>query len=98
MDGANKVVRLTVPQANCTVEEFGQFPYRLLDWFLLLSRMGKSYTPAAPPQSCLSHARRTELAQVTPGLSQSDPVEGKGTCEIIQQQQSNCSLGIADLY
>ncbi|XP_067093065.1 SPARC-like protein 1 [Osmerus mordax] len=52
-----------VPQANCTEEEFGQFPYRLLDWFLLLSRMGKSYTPAAPPQSCLSHARRTELAQ-----------------------------------
>lgn len=52
-----------VPKAKCTEEELSQFPYRLLDWFLLLSRMGKSYSPAAPPQSCLSHARRTQLAQ-----------------------------------
>ncbi|XP_056290966.1 follistatin-related protein 1 [Pseudoliparis swirei] len=53
-----------VPKANCTEEELSQFPYRLLDWFLLLSRMGKSYTPVAPPQNCLSHAQRTQLAQV----------------------------------
>ncbi|KAM6956114.1 SPARC-like protein 1 [Aplochiton taeniatus] len=52
-----------VPKANCTMEEFGQFPYRLLDWFLLLSRMGQSYTPTAPTQSCLTHAQRTQLAQ-----------------------------------
>ncbi|XP_029961704.1 SPARC-like protein 1 [Salarias fasciatus] len=25
--------------------------------------MGRSYTPAAPTQSCLSHAQRTQLAQ-----------------------------------
>ncbi|CAK6953035.1 SPARC [Scomber scombrus] len=52
-----------VPKANCTEEELGQFPYRLLDWFLLLSRMGESYAPAALPQSCLSHTQRTQLAQ-----------------------------------
>ncbi|XP_052009044.1 SPARC-like protein 1 isoform X2 [Xyrauchen texanus] len=50
-------------EAECSVEEFGQFPYRLLDWFLLLSRMGKRYTPVAPSQSCLSHTQRTQLAQ-----------------------------------
>ncbi|XP_041803848.1 SPARC isoform X1 [Chelmon rostratus] len=52
-----------VPKAKCTEEELSQFPYRLLDWFLLLSRMGESYAPAAPPQSCLSHGERTQLAQ-----------------------------------
>ncbi|KAK7901883.1 hypothetical protein WMY93_018652 [Mugilogobius chulae] len=52
-----------VPRANCTQEELGQFPYRLLDWFLLLSRMGESYAPDAPTQSCLSHAQRIQLAQ-----------------------------------
>ncbi|XP_026045093.1 SPARC-like protein 1 [Astatotilapia calliptera] len=52
-----------VPKGKCTEEELGQFPYRLLDWFLLLSRMGESYAPAAPPQSCLSHTQRTQLAQ-----------------------------------
>ncbi|XP_039995648.1 SPARC-like protein 1 [Xiphias gladius] len=52
-----------VPKAKCTEEELGQFPYRLLDWFLLLSRMGESYAPAAPPQSCLSHTQRTQLAK-----------------------------------
>ncbi|XP_041921698.1 SPARC-like protein 1 [Alosa sapidissima] len=52
-----------VPRAQCTDEEFGQFPYRLLDWFLLLSRMGESYDPKAPSQSCLSHTARTQLAQ-----------------------------------
>ncbi|XP_056148273.1 SPARC [Lampris incognitus] len=52
-----------VPKANCTEEELGQFPYRLLDWFLLLSRMGESYPPGAPTQSCLSRAQRTQLAQ-----------------------------------
>ncbi|XP_055782461.1 SPARC-like [Salvelinus fontinalis] len=52
-----------VPKTNCTEEEYGQFPYRLMDWFLLLSRMGKSYAPYALPQSCLSHAQRTQLAQ-----------------------------------
>lgn len=35
-----------------------------MDWFLLLSRMGESYAPGAPPQSCLSHTQRTQLAQV----------------------------------
>ncbi|KAM3605966.1 uncharacterized protein V6R79_008067 [Siganus canaliculatus] len=52
-----------VPKAKCTADELSQFPYRVLDWFLLLSRMGESYAPAAPPQSCLSHAHRTQLAQ-----------------------------------
>nr|XP_020459117.1 SPARC-like [Monopterus albus] len=52
-----------VQKAKCTEEELGQFPYRLLDWFLLVSRMGESYAPAALAQSCLSHAQRTQLAQ-----------------------------------
>ncbi|XP_052002053.1 SPARC-like protein 1 isoform X2 [Xyrauchen texanus] len=52
-----------VSKAECFEEEFGQFPYRLLDWFLLLSRMGEKYTPAAPSQSCLTHTQRTQLAQ-----------------------------------
>ncbi|KAM9848014.1 SPARC-like protein 1 [Aulostomus maculatus] len=54
---------LSVPKAKCTWEELGQFPYRLLDWFLLLSRIEESRSPVAPPQSCLSHAQRTQLAQ-----------------------------------
>nr|XP_021328860.1 follistatin-related protein 1-like isoform X2 [Danio rerio] len=53
-----------VSETGCSEEEFGQFPYRLLDWFLLLSRMGERYTPAAPSQSCLSHTQRMQLAQV----------------------------------
>ncbi|XP_060943742.1 SPARC [Limanda limanda] len=52
-----------VPKDKCTEDELGQFQYRLLDWFLLLSRMGESYAPAAPPQTCLSHAQKTHLAQ-----------------------------------
>ncbi|KAF6736313.1 SPARC-like protein 1 [Oryzias melastigma] len=52
-----------VSKSECTEEELGQFPFRLLDWFLLLNRMGKSYVPAALPQSCLSYAQRTQLAQ-----------------------------------
>ncbi|MED6287022.1 hypothetical protein CHARACLAT_012210, partial [Characodon lateralis] len=52
-----------VPKSKCTEEELGQFPYRLLDWFLLLRQMGESYTPAALPQTCLSHAQRTQLAK-----------------------------------
>ncbi|KAM9804132.1 SPARC [Neosynchiropus ocellatus] len=52
-----------VPKAGCTMEELGQFPYRLLDWFLLLSRMGKFYVPAGPSQICLSHDQRLQLAQ-----------------------------------
>ncbi|XP_031434927.1 SPARC [Clupea harengus] len=52
-----------VPKAQCKEEEFGQFPYRLLDWFLLLSRMGESYDPNAPSQSCLSRTARIQLAQ-----------------------------------
>ena len=60
----NTVPHHLVPRANCTLEELGQFPYRLLDWFLLLSRMGESYAPDAPSQSCLSHAQRKQLAQV----------------------------------
>uniref|UniRef100_A0A3P8UZH9 SPARC-like 2 n=1 Tax=Cynoglossus semilaevis TaxID=244447 RepID=A0A3P8UZH9_CYNSE len=52
-----------LPQAKCSDEELGQFPYRLLDWFLLLSRMGRFHTPATPPQRCLSHTQRTRLAQ-----------------------------------
>ncbi|XP_076843916.1 SPARC-like protein 1 [Brachyhypopomus gauderio] len=47
---------------ECSDQELAQFPYRLLDWFLLLSRMGKPYT-AAPTQSCLSHSHRMQLAQ-----------------------------------
>ncbi|CAL8362700.1 unnamed protein product [Boreogadus saida] len=54
-----------VPKGECTEEEFGQFPYRVLDWFLLLSRMGGSYPSAAvPPQTCISHGQRLQLAQV----------------------------------
>ncbi|PWA26003.1 hypothetical protein CCH79_00001809, partial [Gambusia affinis] len=52
-----------VLKSECTEEELGQFPYRLLDWFLLLRRMRESYTPAALPQTCLSHAERTQLAK-----------------------------------
>ncbi|XP_028323856.1 SPARC-like protein 1 [Gouania willdenowi] len=53
-----------IPKTVCTVEELDQFPYRLLDWFLLISRMeSESHTPVPPPQSCLSHAQRTHLAQ-----------------------------------
>ncbi|XP_030643351.1 testican-3 [Chanos chanos] len=52
-----------IPKAQCSELEYGQFPYRLLDWFLLLSRMGESYSPAAPTQSCLSHTQRMQLAQ-----------------------------------
>ncbi|CAB1312744.1 unnamed protein product [Coregonus sp. 'balchen'] len=59
----NGVLVPKFPKSNCTEEEYGQFPYRLMDWFLLLSRMGESYAPYAPPQSCLSHAQRTQLAQ-----------------------------------
>ncbi|XP_036403055.1 SPARC-like protein 1 [Megalops cyprinoides] len=47
----------------CTEEELGQFPYRLLDWFLLLSRMGESHSSAPPPQSCLSGVQRRSLAE-----------------------------------
>ncbi|KAJ8391771.1 hypothetical protein AAFF_G00085430 [Aldrovandia affinis] len=55
-----------VPRAAaCTDKELGQFPYRLLDWFLLLSRMGQSYRSAQPAQSCLSHAQRQSLAERT---------------------------------
>ncbi|XP_028845722.1 SPARC-like protein 1 [Denticeps clupeoides] len=52
-----------VPVGSCADEEFGQFPYRLMDWFLLLSRMGQRYSPSPPSQGCLSHTQRTELAQ-----------------------------------
>ncbi|TWW78284.1 hypothetical protein D4764_11G0004050 [Takifugu flavidus] len=33
------------------------------NWFLLLSRVGKSYSPGASSQRCLSHRQRTQLAQ-----------------------------------
>lgn len=59
------VLAPAVPKDKCTKEEFNQFSYRLLDWFLLLSRMGKSYSPGAPSQRCLSHKQRTRLAQVS---------------------------------
>ncbi|XP_052475836.1 SPARC-like protein 1 [Carassius gibelio] len=52
-----------VSEAECSEEEFGQFPYRLQDWFLLLSRMGEKYTPAAPSQICLTHTQRIQLAE-----------------------------------
>ncbi|CAL8369166.1 unnamed protein product [Gadus morhua 'NCC'] len=53
-----------IPKGDCTEEEFGQFPYRVLNWFLLLSRMGGSYASAAvPPQTCISHGQRLQLAQ-----------------------------------
>ncbi|KAG9341837.1 hypothetical protein JZ751_018561, partial [Albula glossodonta] len=52
-----------VPRAVCTDEQLGQFPYRLLDWFLLLSRMGQFHSSAPPPQSCLSHTQRRTLAE-----------------------------------
>lgn len=58
------MVSLSVSRAECSQEEFGQFPYRLMDWFLLLSRMGERYTPPAPSQRCLTHTQRTQLAQV----------------------------------
>ncbi|KAJ8013940.1 hypothetical protein DPEC_G00035060 [Dallia pectoralis] len=54
-----------VPKANCTEKEYGQFPYRLMDWFLLLTRMGVSHAPYAPPLNCLSQSQRTHLAQQT---------------------------------
>ncbi|KAL7862580.1 hypothetical protein SRHO_G00140210 [Serrasalmus rhombeus] len=46
----------------CSEQEIGQFPFRLLDWFLLLSRIGERYT-TAPSQQCLTHTERVELAQ-----------------------------------
>ncbi|XP_037398188.1 SPARC-like protein 1 [Pygocentrus nattereri] len=46
----------------CSEQEIGQFPFRLLDWFLLLSRIGERYT-TAPSQQCLTHTQRVELAQ-----------------------------------
>ncbi|KTG37640.1 hypothetical protein cypCar_00000295 [Cyprinus carpio] len=57
------VVSLSVSEAECSEKEFGQLLYRLLDWFLLLSRMGERYTPAAPSQSCLTHTQRTQLVE-----------------------------------
>lgn len=58
------VLARAVPKDKCTKEELSQFSYRLLDWFLLLSRVGKSYSPGAPSQRCLGHKQRTRLAQV----------------------------------
>ncbi|KAK6482188.1 SPARC protein [Huso huso] len=59
-----------VPEAVCSEGEYGQFPFRLLDWFLLLSRMGDpgsnntSSIPSTPlPQSCLSREQRRRLAE-----------------------------------
>ncbi|XP_049330162.1 SPARC-like, partial [Astyanax mexicanus] len=52
----------SVSAAVCSEQEFEQFPYRLLDWFLLLSRMGEKYT-SAPTQQCLTHTHRVQLAQ-----------------------------------
>lgn len=49
---------------KCSKEELNQFSYHLLDWFLLLSRVGKSYSPGASSQHCLSHRQRVQLAQV----------------------------------
>ncbi|KAM9434112.1 SPARC-like protein 1 [Clarias gariepinus] len=46
----------------CSDLELGQFPYRLLDWFLLISRMGKQYT-AAHTTSCITNRHRVQLAQ-----------------------------------
>ncbi|XP_047009730.1 SPARC [Ictalurus punctatus] len=46
----------------CSEQEFCQFPYRLLDWFLLISRMGKRFTSAYTP-SCITHTARVQLAQ-----------------------------------
>lgn len=61
----------SVPEAVCSEGEYGQFPFRLLDWFLLLSRMGDpgsnntSSIPSTPlPQSCLSREQRRRLAEV----------------------------------
>ncbi|CAM9303511.1 unnamed protein product [Lampetra planeri] len=51
--GCSPLIQLSssVPKENCTAEELGQFPYRLLDWFLLLSRMGRTFVPGAPPRA-----------------------------------------------
>ncbi|XP_058255929.1 SPARC [Hemibagrus wyckioides] len=46
----------------CSEKELRQFPYRLLDWFLLISRMGKQYTAAHTP-NCITHRERVQLAQ-----------------------------------
>ncbi|XP_066549280.1 SPARC [Amia ocellicauda] len=54
--------RCKVPQTLCSEEEYGQFPYRLLDWFLLISRLRESDSSAAS-QSCLSHTQRRDLAE-----------------------------------
>ncbi|KPP70282.1 SPARC-like protein 1-like [Scleropages formosus] len=51
------------PRAECTEAEYSQFPYRLMDWFLVLKRMGESFSSPAPPLSCLSHAQRRTLAE-----------------------------------
>ncbi|KAL4640972.1 SPARC-like protein 1-like [Arapaima gigas] len=51
------------PAAECTEAEYGQFPYRLMDWFLLLSRTGESYHSPSPPQACMSYTERRTLAE-----------------------------------
>ncbi|XP_068184219.1 SPARC [Antennarius striatus] len=52
-----------VPKGKCTQGELSQFPYRLLDWFLLLSRMGVFLASPAPSQICLSYDQRARIAQ-----------------------------------
>lgn len=57
-----------------------------MDWFLLLSRMGKSYAPYALPQSCLSHTQRTQLAQVR------DKTKEKGLATMVLDGCSVCKI------
>ncbi|XP_066514517.1 SPARC-like protein 1 [Hoplias malabaricus] len=54
--------RCLVSAAVCSEQELAQFPFRLLNWFLLLSRIGEKYT-TAPTQQCLTHTQRVTLAQ-----------------------------------
>uniref|UniRef100_A0A3P9NXQ6 SPARC-like 2 n=1 Tax=Poecilia reticulata TaxID=8081 RepID=A0A3P9NXQ6_POERE len=76
-------------KSECTEDELGQFPYRLLDWFLLLRRMRESYTPAALPQTCLSHGERTQLAQLYfTGQEQRWKVEQEGSEEAVLQEDA----------
>ncbi|XP_048862413.1 SPARC-like protein 1 isoform X2 [Brienomyrus brachyistius] len=52
-----------VSKAVCAEMEYGQFPYRLIDWFLMLSRMGQSFSSPPPPQGCLSREERRMLVE-----------------------------------
>ncbi|XP_028648375.1 SPARC [Erpetoichthys calabaricus] len=53
------------PWTKCSKMEFAQFPYRLLDWFLLLSQREhpQKKNGTSLPLNCLSYEQRKNLAE-----------------------------------